>query len=379
MTQPVHKNEPRLSFRLRGLESLEEDLAFIGRNVGPRRGPAKRTQAEREDFCIRRWLIAAAVSEQLPLPVSVEAPPPGQGYPDYIVRSEVGEFGVEVTEAGDATWQAWLSISEPGTEPRLLMDNSEGYVGDEPERIVVRDVEEAIKRKATSRRNDNYAAVRDCHLLIYENSEGGLMCDRRNVVGRLRRLVHGDLALDVEEFQEVHLIFGDDVYLDIFGKDEAQPVDVSHEYADGWVDWLQAQARHLRNRNFNALDVENIAEELDALGRADQRALKSHLRVLLSHLLKWEYQPSNRTRSWLNSIRSARTEIEELLEENPSFENRYLTAVGLVYGKAVQDASAETGIETGAFPKTCPYAVDDLRDMEYLPEQQDGAEDKTDG
>jgi hypothetical protein len=249
------------------------------------------------------------------------------------------------------------------------MDNEDGYAGDAPERIVVRDIVDAIRRKAKARREGKYSATNQCDLLIYENSEGGLLSERGEVIRRLTRDRQTELKADVGEFRQIHLLYGESMYLDLFGSERLPPIDVSREYADSWVDWLETQAKYLRERNFNALDVDNLAEELDSLARADQRALRSQLRRLLVHLLKWKYQQSKRAKSWTSSISSARDQIEELLEENPSFENRIDALVKLEYPRAVREASRETKIGKSRFPEECPFTVDQLRDPEFLPER----------
>ncbi len=373
MAQPERADAPRLSLRLQSRATLVDDLALFGRTVGPRRGLDKRTQAQREDYCIRRWLIALVAADRVALPATLEAPPAGSGYPDYVLRTGPNdvELGVEVTEAGDAIWQTWLTRTESAESPRLWLDNEDGYAGDQPERIVVRDLIEAVARKATKRRDGRYSAIESCDLLIYENSEGGLLCDRDEVLRCLTGEATDSLRADAREFRQIHLLFGDCVYIDLFGVQRLPPIDVSREHADGWSDWLDAQAKYLRARNFNALDLDGLAEELESLGKADQRALRSQLRRLLVHLLKWQYQPELRGTSWQNSIGLARAEIEGLLEENPSFENRYLDFLSKTYPQSVAEAAKETGLLESTFPKSCPYTVDQLRDADFFPEAGD--------
>ena len=307
-------------------------------------------------------------ADRLELPVTIEAAPDGAGRPDFVLHWNIArkELGVEVTEAGDATWQEWLTKSESVEGVQLIGGNEDGYVGNEPERIVVRDITDAILHKAKARHAGKYNAVGTCDLLIYENSEGGLLCERSEVIQRLMR-DKASMRAQIDRFRQVHLLFGEDVYLDLFG-DPRPPIRVSEDHADSWSDWLSAQAKHLRDRNFNTLDAENLAQELVSLSKADQRALRSHLAILLLHLLKWQFQSSLRTVSCENSIDSAREEIEELLEENPSFENRLPEFAAKQYPIAVRNASRQTGLSKTRFPSDCPFTVDQLRDPEYLPE-----------
>jgi uncharacterized damage-inducible protein DinB len=82
-----------------------------------------------------------------------------------------------------------------------------------------------------------------------------------------------------------------------------QPVktEQSHSlYEQDFYQWTQQMATVLRNGHFDQLDIENIAEEIESLGRSDRRELKSRLTVLLMHLLKWHCQPEQRNNSWLS-------------------------------------------------------------------------------
>lgn len=366
MAQPKRVAEPRLTLRLNSRTSFADDLSYFGRIVGPRRGPNARDHLQKESYCLRRWLLAMLGADRLDLPVTIEAPPSGTASPDFVLRWDDGrpDLGVEVSEAGHASWQQWLTETE--SDETALM-SGDGYVGDPPERQVVQDVVEVIAKKARLHRDGKYSATASCDLLIYENSEGGFLSDRQDVIARLGRN-KASMASDIAQFRQIHLIFGEEVYLDLFGHMQP-PIQISADHADGWSDWLHAQAKHLRNRNFNALDADILAEELESLARADQRKLKSHLKILLLHLLKWQLQPSLRTASWQVSIGAARDEIEEVLEENPSFENRFLSEfVKEQYPRAVGEAARETGLGSDQFPPACPYSVDQLRDPQFLPE-----------
>ena len=82
--------------------------------------------------------------------------------------------------------------------------------------------------------------------------------------------------------------------------------------------WTQEQARLLRSGEFTQLDIENVAEELEGMGRSDKRALESRLEVLLMHLLKWRVQIEHRSGSWSATIRDQRRRIQKLLRDSPS-------------------------------------------------------------
>ena len=138
-------------------------------------------------------------------------------------------------------------------------------------------------------------------------------------------------------------------------------------YAEDFYGWLNTTAQLLRNRELSHVDFENIAEELESMGKSEKRELASRLTILLVHLLKWQYQPEKRSRSWENTIKIQRIEIEELLEESPSLHYEVERVIDTAYRKARIGAEEETGIDQRHFPITCPYAFDQLRNDEYYP------------
>jgi hypothetical protein len=120
------------------------------------------------------------------------------------------------------------------------------------------------------------------------------------------------------------------------------------------------QARLIREGRFDAVDRENLAEEIESLGREQFNKLESALRVLLLHILKWDHQPERRSRSWVLSIRQQRLEIEDVLGDNPGLRPRIAEAVARAYRKARIETAKETGIELDTFPETCPYSFDQI-------------------
>src|SRR5687767_190440 len=115
--------------------------------------------------------------------------------------------------------------------------------------------------------------------------------------------------------------------------------------------WSQEQARLLRAGRFAEIDAENIAEEILDVGRTEYRVLQSALRVLLTHMLKWDFQPNKRTRSWQATIAVQRGHALEQLTENPSLTSRREEAVAKAYRDARQLASGETDLPLERFPE----------------------------
>jgi hypothetical protein len=140
---------------------------------------------------------------------------------------------------------------------------------------------------------------------------------------------------------------------------------VSGQYERDFYSWLMEQARHLRAGRWGALDRENLAEEIESLGREQFNKLESALRVLLMHFLKWDHQPAMRSRSWVLSIEAQRLEVADILADNPGLQPRIGEALARAYRRARVEAAKETGLETSEFPDTCRHAFDDLTSRSF--------------
>ena len=131
--------------------------------------------------------------------------------------------------------------------------------------------------------------------------------------------------------------------------------------------WAAHNARLLRNGQFNDLDIEHLIEELDDMGKSERRGIYSHQKVLLMHLLKWQFQPAKQTPSWRYTIRNARRELKYLIDDNPSLKNFPQLKLQSAYIDAVIMAAGETGLDEREFPSVCPYTVEQLLDEEWMP------------
>ena len=110
--------------------------------------------------------------------------------------------------------------------------------------------------------------------------------------------------------------------------------------------WTQQQTAFLRNHDLEQLDVVNLIEEVEEMGRREKRELESRLEVLLMHLLKWQYQPGLRSRSWQLTIKEQRLRLAKLLNENPSLKSILADYVISAYALAIISAERETGLDT---------------------------------
>jgi hypothetical protein len=121
------------------------------------------------------------------------------------------------------------------------------------------------------------------------------------------------------------------------------------------VAWANEQARRLRAGEFHRLDIEHIADEIEDVGKAEQRELVSRMAVLIAHLLKWQYQPERRGRSWESTINVQRRQSQRRLRKTPSLRPMLKDPewISEIWGDGVLAAMKETGLED--FPETCPW------------------------
>ncbi len=140
------------------------------------------------------------------------------------------------------------------------------------------------------------------------------------------------------------------------------------EYDQDFYQWTQHNAQLLREGKLAEIDILHIAEELESMGKRDKRELISRLTVLLAHLLKWQFQPQLRSKSWQLTVREQRLQIAKLLKDSPSLKP-LLHQEGILeaYPDALDMASDETGLPLSTFPEVCPYSIEQLLDKTFYP------------
>ena len=121
--------------------------------------------------------------------------------------------------------------------------------------------------------------------------------------------------------------------------------------------WIETISKQLKAGKFAEIDLANLIEEIESMGKSEKRELKSRLIVLLMHLLKWQYQPEKRNESWRSTIIEQRICIELLLEDSPSLQPLLIEIFADCYEKARLKASEETGIKLNFFPKESPFTL----------------------
>jgi hypothetical protein len=139
-------------------------------------------------------------------------------------------------------------------------------------------------------------------------------------------------------------------------------------YEADYLKWIETTIEKLRVRDYSNIDWENLIEEIDDMGRSERKSLKSNLIVVLTHLLKWQYQPDFRSGSWKGSIVEHRRRIRDALKDSPSLKPYLQEVFAECYLDAVELASAETELPVETFPQECPYTPAEVLDSSFLPE-----------
>lgn len=139
-------------------------------------------------------------------------------------------------------------------------------------------------------------------------------------------------------------------------------------YEQDYYLWLEQTSLALQAGKLEEVDIENLLEEINDMGRSERRALESNLTVVLLHLLKYKYQPTHRSNSWLASILEHRLRLKKQLKESPSLKPYIERIFGECYGDATLRAEVETGLSLEVFPIESPFTIEEALNIDYLPE-----------
>lgn len=148
-------------------------------------------------------------------------------------------------------------------------------------------------------------------------------------------------------------------------------------YQEDFLAWIEETAQLLRQGKFDELDIENLIEEVEDLGKRDKRELESNLFILLTHLLKWQYQPDRRSypdsnnewyeNSWARTISEHRDRIQRALRDSPSLWKVFRESLADCYAKSRKDAARQTGLGIEVFPEVCKYSEAEILDDDFWP------------
>ena len=141
-------------------------------------------------------------------------------------------------------------------------------------------------------------------------------------------------------------------------------------YETDFYAWTIEQAKFLKEGIWDCLDISNLVEEIESLGKQQRQELRNRLGILLGHLLKWEFQSSHRSKSWLATIREQRRRIVDLLEESPSLKPYLPEVLEKAYQDGVDLAVRETSLNYNDFPEQCLYSLEQVLDSSFFPSQK---------
>ncbi|MEZ2237380.1 DUF29 domain-containing protein [Microcoleus sp.] len=145
-------------------------------------------------------------------------------------------------------------------------------------------------------------------------------------------------------------------------------------YEQDFYLWLQTNINLLKEGKFAEIDLENLLEELESMGKSDKNALKSNLRVLLMHLLKYKYQPEKRTNSWHYTIIEHRKRIRDTFKTSPSLYRFFEEIFNESYQDARELAAGETSLSIQIFPPESPFTGEEVLNPDFLPPECDRSE-----
>jgi hypothetical protein len=149
--------------------------------------------------------------------------------------------------------------------------------------------------------------------------------------------------------------------------DVKTPAKIAPAYEGDYFAWSEDQAAKIRAAMPKGVDWENVAEEIESLGRSQKTEIRNRLRVLLVHLLKWEYQPDRRSASWQSTIGEQRISIEGVIEDSPSLRRYPSEVLAAAYLAARERAAFETKMPLNTFPNSPPYSIGEVLNPRFMP------------
>ena len=144
---------------------------------------------------------------------------------------------------------------------------------------------------------------------------------------------------------------------------------LSQLYQEDYQQWLDATLKLLCHRSFDSLDLENLIEEVEDMGKSQKNAIENNLIILLMHLLKYKYQPEKRidSNSWRYSVVEHRRRLLRAFKKSPSLRRYFDQVFDECYQDARQDAKTETQLPLNTFPQLCPFSKEEILNPDFLP------------
>lgn len=141
-------------------------------------------------------------------------------------------------------------------------------------------------------------------------------------------------------------------------------------YNTDFQHWLDQTVAQLKAGNFHRVDLENLVEELESLGKRDRRSISSYLRRLCEHLLKvkyWEAERERCLRGWKVEIQNFRLEIVALLEDSPSLENHLSNNFEKEYQNGRRLFLNASELDPSAIPESPGFTLEQALSTNWLP------------
>jgi hypothetical protein len=139
----------------------------------------------------------------------------------------------------------------------------------------------------------------------------------------------------------------------------------SNLYETDFYAWTLEQSKLLQISDFKGLDIVNLVEEIESLGKQQRQELENRLAILLGHLLKWDYQPECRSKSWKATIREQRRAIQRLMQANPSLKPYLEEAIAYAYQSGIDLVVRETPLDDQDLPADCQYTPEQIFDPNF--------------
>jgi hypothetical protein len=140
---------------------------------------------------------------------------------------------------------------------------------------------------------------------------------------------------------------------------------LSDLYETDFYAWTIEQSKLLKEGDFKHLDIVNLAEEIESLGKQQRQELRNRLGVLIGHILKWNYQPEKRGKSWRVTIREQRREIQDILEDNPSLKPYLPEAIAKAHKAGLDLVALETSLDYQDLPEEPIYTIEQLLSPDF--------------
>jgi len=134
--------------------------------------------------------------------------------------------------------------------------------------------------------------------------------------------------------------------------------------------WIQTTIQHLQERNLEQLDIENLIEEIDSMGRSEKKELKTRLVVLIEHLLKLQYwieEKDDNARGWRNTVVEQRRQITYTLADSPSLKAILNDVFLPCYQDAKKDTINKYQLPSNLFPEEPPFSLAQVLNVDFIP------------